>query len=246
MNVLVVGAASGLGHAVAAQALARGDAVVALDRDADGLRQLAPAIRTFACDLGDPASIATAVAALAGHAPFDLVVLTAGISAVGRFEMIAPGTMAEVVAVNLTGPMLLTRALLAGRALRRGGRLVFTSSLSHFVGYPGASAYAATKDGLVVFADGIRRELRRDHGITVQTVLPGPMDTPHAQRYAPPGARRGRRIDPARVAAIVLQRRRGRLIVPGVGARIAALAGWLAPGLLGRIMRRVIYERLGP
>lgn len=243
MNVLVVGGASGLGRALVERCLARNDRVCILDVDEGGLAELAGRVESMHLDIGDAGSIASVVASLGGRPPFDLVAITAGISAVGRFETLDPERLSAVVAVNLTGPILLTTALLQAELLARGGRLVLVSSLSHFVGYPGASVYAATKQGLVGFARSIRREMRRDFGITVQVVAPGPMDTVHAERYAPPGSSRGRRSSPDAIAGAILGRRSGGVLVPGSGARMAALAGALFPRLMGRLMRRLIYDR---
>ena len=244
MKVLVIGGASGLGEAVADQALHRGDAVTVLDFDAERLEKFSARARTGQCDIADGSSVERALDSVAESGPFDLVVFTAGISAVGRFEELDPIIMARVVGINLTGTMVTTAAILERDMIAPSGRLVFTSSLSYFVGYPGASAYAASKDGLVAFARSIRRELRRRHAIVVQVVTPGPMDTAHAERYAPPGSRRDRRTSPKKVAATILRATRNGLIIPGAAARLAATVGWLAPVWTGRIMRRVIYDRL--
>lgn len=244
MNVLVVGGASGLGRALVELSLVRGDTVTVLDHDAAGLEIDASRIATAVCDIADRRSIDAALERISAASPFDLVAITAGVSVVGRFEEIDPGEMARVLAINLTGTMMLVHALVTGRRIARGGRLVLTSSLSHYVGYPGASAYAASKDGVVAFGKSIAQDLRSKHGITVQIAAPGPMDTPHAERHAPPGSRRDRRAKPEAIAASVLKRRRGGLFVPGFVPGIMAGMGRLFPGLAGRIMRDAIYKRL--
>lgn len=244
MNMLIIGGASGLGRALVDLALRLGHEVCVLDHDQTGLMALPAAVATSVCDISDPDSIDEALDSVADRSQFDLVAITAGISAVGRFEEIDPTAMYRVTAINLTGTMMMTHALVKRGQLARGGRLVLTSSLSHFVGYPGASAYAATKDGVIAFGRSIRRELRRNHDVTVQIVAPGPMDTPHAARYAPPGSRADRRAKPETVAAAILSRRRGGLFVPDLASRSAAIAGRLMPALVGRIMRKAIYMRL--
>jgi len=237
MNVLVVGGSAGLGRALVARCRAQGDKVTVLDIDT------ATDVDATYFDIADADSVPTTIVKLRGHAPFDLVAITAGVSAVGRFETVDAGRLSEVIAVNLTGPLLLTTAILKAGLIARGGRLVLVSSLSYFVGYPGASVYAATKQGLVGFAKSIRRVARREYGVTVMVVTPGPMDTGHAARYAPPGSGRGRRASPDAVAATILRRRSGGIVIPGAGSKLAAIAGMLFPRFTGRMMRRLIYDR---
>lgn len=191
MKVLVVGAASGLGKAVAAQAAARSDRVCTIDVDTHVVGDVDGVVASVACDISDASAIEQALETLEREAPFDLVVISAGISATGPFEDIDPALMSRVISVNLTGTMMMTAALLKRSMIARAGRLVLVSSLSQFVSYPGASAYAASKEGVAVFARSIGRGLRRERDITVQVVAPGPMDTPHAERHAPRGAREG-------------------------------------------------------
>jgi len=137
------------------------------------LAALEAPVDTIVFDIAGDDSVATTVAALGDGPSFDLVAITAGISAVGRFEALDRERLAEVVAVNLTGPMVLATALLQAGMIANEGRVVFVSSLSYFVGYPGASVYAATKQWPVAFARSIRGELWRDFGVTVQVVAPG-------------------------------------------------------------------------
>ncbi|MBA3447314.1 MAG: SDR family oxidoreductase [Pseudaminobacter sp.] len=238
MKVLVVGGASGLGKALVEQAMRRGDSVWVIDADREGLDRLDRAAERVLCDISEEAAIDGALEVLRHEPPFDLVVLSAGISATGRFENMDPGIMIRVVAVNLVGT---TTALLKCDLIARGGRLVFVSSLSHFVSYPGASAYAASKDGIVVFAQSIRRA---QHAVSVQVVTPGPMETPHAERYSPPNGKKGSRADPKEIAAVILRKTSGGVIVPGVTAKLAAFAGRVAPSFVGRMMRHLIYARL--
>jgi cyclic-di-GMP-binding biofilm dispersal mediator protein len=244
MNLLIIGGASGLGRALVDLALSAGHQVSVLDHDTAGLAALPSTVPTAICDIADSGSVDDALAAVSHRSPFDLVAITAGVSAVGRFEEIDPAAMDRVTRINLTGTMMMTHALIARGCVARGGRLVLTSSLSYFVSYPGASAYAATKDGVVVFGKSIRRELQRVHGVTVQIVAPGPMDTPHAARYAPPGSRADRRAKPRAIAAQILRRRRGGLFVPDLASRGAAIAGSLLPQVVGRLMRKIIYRKL--
>ncbi len=244
-RALITGAADGIGRALAERLLADGVEVVGVDLD--GVRAATlPAVRWHLADLSDPPALARLCAGLCAEEPFDLVIHNAGISCVGRFEASDLDLQRRVLAVNLRAPLLLTPALLRAGRLRAGGSLAFLSSLSHQLGYPGASVYAATKDGLASYARSARAALRA-RGLHVLTVFPGPVRTAHARRYAPPGSDEARRLPPERLAEAILAavaRRRARL-VPGLANKLAAglLGGWL-PGLCDRLMRRVILDRL--
>lgn len=242
-RVLITGAASGLGAALAAQCSASGS-VCALD-----LSPLpAPVTRQewIVHDMADPdpAIWAQLGKRLAQQGPFDLVILNAGISATGRFEGIALPTHQAVIHVNLLGPMRLTQMLVADGLLAPGARLIFVASLSCFTGYPGAASYGASKDGLASFARALRKPLRRA-GLHVQLVCPGPMDTPHAAQHAPEGARADRRLPPEIVAHKILAApSRKFLIVPGTGAAFAAALGRAFPQTMTRIMGKILFRKL--
>lgn len=246
-RVLITGGASGLGAALVRCCLERGDHVTVIDRVQPGLVDSSPGAEWIRADLGAPGAIAGLADALADHAPHDLVVLCAGISATGPFEAIAPSRNAAVIAVNLLAPAQLVALLSRRRQFARGGRLVLVSSLSHYTGYPGAAVYAGTKDGLVALARSLRRPMWDSDRVRVQILAPGPMDTPHATEHAPPGADAGRRSDPAAIAACLLAvSPRRTMVVPGGQARLAALFGRLLPGVATAVMRRLLYDRLRP
>jgi cyclic-di-GMP-binding biofilm dispersal mediator protein len=242
MRVLLTGAASGLGAELMRACVARGDQVCALDRAPrpDGVR-----VDWVQADLAAVTDWVGLGAELAAKGPFDLVILNAGISATGPFETIALDRHSAVSRVNLHAPVQTTAQLVQLGALAQGGRLVFVASLSCFTGYPGAASYAASKDGLTSFAASIRKPLWREHRIAVQLVCPGPMDTPHATEHAPDGADASRRMSPAKVAwAILTAPARREVILPGVGAKLAAKAGRIAPQAMTRIMGRVLFTKL--
>lgn len=139
----------------------------------------------------------------------------------------------------------MTPALLQARKIAQGGSLVFISSLSHFTGYPGAAVYAASKDGIASYARSLRAGLARQQ-IHVLTVFPGPTRTAHARRYSPDNSRENRRMLPAVLADQILQAVQARqsILIPGLGNKLTALAGRLAPRLMEQVMRRVILDKL--
>jgi short-subunit dehydrogenase len=123
----------------------------------------------------------------------------AGINAVGRFSEVGVEDQERVVAVNLQAPMVLTAELLKAKHVCEGGSLVFVSSLSHYVSFPGASVYAATKSGLASYARSLSVALVPSN-VHVMTVFPGPTRTAHARRYSPDNSREEKRMVPEELA----------------------------------------------
>lgn len=241
--VLVTGASAGIGRAVAEQLTARGLTVVGVGRDAralDALHERTGATAVVA-DLGRPDSAGQVVdAALAAHGRLDAVVANAGVGHLGPVAEMAPERIAELVDVNLRGPLLLARAALPALQRRPRGALVFVGSIAGAVGVPGETVYSATKAGLAVFADLLREEVRAS-GITVSTLVPGVVDTAFFQRRGAAYDRAVPRPLPveqvARRVVDLLDSGAARRVEPSwlaVPARFAATA----PGLYRLLARR--------
>ena len=166
--VFVTGAARGIGRAIAARLVKESSKVAIADLDADGARRTAAELgeRTFpvAIDVADSASVKAAVgAALAHFGRIDGLVNNAGWD--------------KVLAINLRGPIAVTRAVLDGMIERRGGWIVSISSDAGRLGSSGEVVYSAAKAGVIGFSKALAREVAR-HGIHVNVVCPGPTNTP--------------------------------------------------------------------
>jgi short-subunit dehydrogenase len=123
----------------------------------------------------------------------------------------------ELVTVNLTATMHLTRLLLPGMAARGRGRVIFISSIAGVTGVRGEAVYAATKAGLSCFAESLRYELK-GRRVGVSVIVPGAIDTPFFDRRGKPYQRKWPAPIPAqRVARAVLiaaERERAAVYVP--------------------------------
>jgi NADP-dependent 3-hydroxy acid dehydrogenase YdfG len=106
----------------------------------------------------------------------DIVVNNAGVFFVKPIEETTLADFANTLAVNLTGPFLLARALVPHLKKKGGGHLVTIGSVSDHVGFPGSTAYAASKYGLRGMHDVIRSELAGT-GVRATLISPGPVDT---------------------------------------------------------------------
>ncbi|GAB4428316.1 MAG: hypothetical protein OHK0015_11100 [Chloroflexi bacterium OHK40] len=251
-HCVVTGGADGIGRAVAERFARAGFAVTIVDRDAERAARLCQALRGAGgvagwihVDLAQAGAVAVTLRHLAALPPADVVVHSAGISAVGRFAEGAIARQAVVLDVNLRAPVQLTAGMLCGGLVAPGATLVFIASLSVFTGYPGAAVYAASKDGLAAYARSLRAALA-PQGVHVLTVYPGPTRTAHARRYSPDNRRERRRMPPERLAELLagaVERREPEL-VPGPANRLIAAVGRLAPALTEALMHRAILDRL--
>lgn len=183
--VVVTGAARGIGRATALTLARRGLTLALVGRSLESLAAVAAEVaslggtaRLYAGDVaveGDVARIAEALLAELG-AP-RVVVHNAGIVHRGaKVHETTVESFDRVVAVNLRGPYLLTRALLPAMLAAGRGRMVYISSISATLGSPGAASYAASKWGLVGLMKSVAEELRGT-GLTAVAVLPGSVDT---------------------------------------------------------------------
>ena len=176
--VVVTGAAGGIGSRLVERFLADGDTVVATDTGTAALDALAegqPSARlhTVPADItseDDTQALAGYVATRVGHV--DVLVNCAGWFPIVTFEAMTPAQWRTVLDINLTGPYLVTRALLPLMRERGWGRIVNFGSGSVFDGTRGQSHYVAAKAGVVGFSRSLARELG-GYGITVNVVAPG-------------------------------------------------------------------------
>ena len=251
-HALITGAADGIGRALALALARQGYAITGVDVDAaradavtTELRALGSDATIIVADLAQHATFDALLDRIAARPPITLLVHNAGINAVGPFAAVDPARPQAVIDVNLRAPLLLTRDLLRARRLAPGGTVVCLASLSHFVSYPGATVYAATKDGLASYARSLAPALAAD-AINVLTVFPGPTRTAHARRYSPDNRREQKRMPPDELAQRIVhavEQRRMRLI-PGAGNRVFAAVGRVAPWLTGRVMQRTVFAKL--
>src|SRR5207245_9750806 len=114
---------------------------------------------------------------LGGLGAPDFWVTDAGIFFIRGIEEPSPAEFAQTLAVNLTGPFLVARALVPHLVRRGAGDLVTIGSVSDHVAYSGSTAYAASKYGLRGMHEVLRQDLART-GVRTTLVSPGPVDTP--------------------------------------------------------------------
>lgn len=167
-RIFVTGAAAGIGEATAKLFREEGAHVVGVDvAEADGVSY---------CDVTDPASVTAAMdAAIDELGGLDVLANVAGVNWFSKIDDITLELWNRHLAVNLTGPLLVTQAALPH--LRAStGNIVTVGSISGLQGQPYNSSYCASKAGLIMFMKALAVELAAD-GIRVNLVCPGGVDT---------------------------------------------------------------------
>ena len=188
MNIIVTGAASGIGRATALLLAQRGAHVFVADIDATGGQRTVEEaagqgwkMNFVPLDLTDAASAEACVAAVCNTAArIDGLVNAAGWDKVEPFMENDPHLWDKLLAINLLGPIRLTRQVLTHMTAAKGGKIVNISSDAGRVGSMGETVYSACKGGTIAFTKALAREMAR-YKINVNCVCPGPTDTPLLQ-----------------------------------------------------------------
>jgi len=203
-TVLVTGAASGLGRAVAQAVAAAGGTPLCLD-----LRDSPDGYAGRVVDLADPRAAEAAVAAVAEEGGgLDAVVTCAGTDACGQLGDVPADTWDRVVLVNLLGTAAVVRAALPSlTADGRYGRVVTVASTLGLRALPDATAYCASKFGVVGFTRALAAETAGRLGVTL--LIPGGMQTAffdgRTEQYKPgPDAKLNRPEDVAGAVLVAL------------------------------------------
>jgi NAD(P)-dependent dehydrogenase (short-subunit alcohol dehydrogenase family) len=181
---LVSGATQGIGAAIANRLAAEG-ASVGVNGPIRDTRMDAVVAATggfpAAADVSDPAAVAAAVADIERtRGPLDILVCNAAYMTMGPFTDHEDDDWWKVVDTNLSGTVYLVQAVLDGMRRKGGGNVVIIASEWGVIGWPNASAYSASKAGLIALTKSLGRELAPE-GITVNGIAPGIIDTPQLQ-----------------------------------------------------------------
>ena len=246
-RVLITGASSGIGAALARQ-YAGADTVLGLvARRRTELDALAAALpgrtEVFALDVADAAALQDAAAAFAtAHGAPDLVIANAGISVGTAADDPADvAKLRRVLEVNVCGLAATLAAFAPSMRARGSGTLVGIASVAGFRGLPGAGAYSASKAAAISWLESLRTELRGS-GVSVVTVCPGYIDTPmtRVNRYRMPFLLSA--DEAARRIARAIEAKRRLAVIPWqmalVSMLLRAAPGWLYDRFAARAPRK--------
>jgi 2-hydroxycyclohexanecarboxyl-CoA dehydrogenase len=182
---IVTGGAQGIGEAIVRRLASEGSQVAILDVQPSKAQKVATDIVTAGgralaveMDITNSQDVKRAVKEVEdrlGH--IDILINNAGWDKAAPFIQLTEEVWDKVIAINLRGPIAVTRAVLDGMIERKYGRIVNIASDAGRVGSTGESVYSACKGGIIAFTKTLARELVR-YNILVNCVCPGPTDTP--------------------------------------------------------------------
>lgn len=242
---LITGAGSGIGRAIGVAWTRRGGAALLVGRRWEPLEATASECLgnsgcawLFQADItsaDDRRRLQSAVQAQVGS--IDVLVHSAALLAGGAFASHTPATIEQVIAINLSAPLLLTREWLPTLQAQRGGIIVVGSLLSG-VPLPGVSLYAPSKGALRTWALALSAELSRV-GVHVLVAHPPGTRTPMTAGLARAFIGRARLSDPADVGERIIRawEAERREVAWGASEWLPGVFNRLAPGLFQRIVR---------
>ncbi len=175
LSVLITGASSGIGAALAREYDKRGARVAILARRKDRLEKLAKELhdaKPIECDVTSDASVQSAVReALAAFGDLDVVIANAGIGIMGSIEELSIDDYKRQFETNVFGVLRTVKASL-GSLKRTSGRIGLVGSVSGFLSLPQTSAYSMSKFAVRALAEALGAELAND-GVSVTHIAPG-------------------------------------------------------------------------
>jgi NAD(P)-dependent dehydrogenase (short-subunit alcohol dehydrogenase family) len=206
---LVTGATRGIGFAIVKALAAQGANLAIAARDAAALEKAGRELAAYktrivskACDVADRESVDSLLREVRGEfGHLDILINNAGVShAQAPVEQLEVTSWEKVLATNLTGMFLVTRAALP--LLKSGGTIVNNLSVAAKEVFPGEAAYCASKHGALGLTNTLREELR-PKGIRVIALLPGATDTEIWNQFWPEAPRQ-KMMSPETVAQAVI------------------------------------------
>lgn len=244
-HILITGASSGIGAALALAYAGSGATLSLHGRDSGRLAQVAQ--RAQACgatvithqgDVTDRQDLTQWLAERAATMPFDLVIANAGISAGTGSGGETPEQVERIFAVNVQGVFNTVHGVLPAMIRRGKGQIALMASLAGFRGLPGCPAYSASKAAVRFYGEALRGELATT-GLQVNVVCPGYIKTPMTavNNFPMPFL-----MDADRAALIIkkgLARNRARIAFPFPLYAAVWLLGVLPPGLTDKFLARL-------
>jgi short-subunit dehydrogenase len=193
-TILITGASSGIGAALARAYARSGVTLLLWGRDQARLNEIEAQCRALGAvvsiqsfDVRDAAGFIARLAAADAATPIDLAIFNAGLGGTAANDAFAetPETAQAIAEVNFVAPVAGANAIAGAMAKRGAGQIVLIGSISESFPLPMAPTYAASKAGLRMFAEALGIRLKK-HGVTVSLVSPGFIDTPMSRKVTEP------------------------------------------------------------
>ena len=182
---VITGGAQGIGEAIARKLSSEGGTIAILDIQHEKAQLVANNLNSeganaiaLRMDITDSMNVRHAVQDVEGRlGKVDILINNAGWDKAAPFIELTEELWDKVIAINLRGPITITRAVLDGMISRNYGKIVNIASDAGRVGSSGESVYSACKGGMIAFTKTLARELVR-YNILVNCICPGPSNTP--------------------------------------------------------------------
>lgn len=241
--ILITGASSGIGAALAVHYAGPGVTLALHGRSAERLSAIAGACRARGAavtegimDITDQQAVKGWIEATDARTPLDLVIANAGISGgTGGADGLEPAAQVRrIFDTNLTGVLNTTDPILPRMIARRSGQIALMSSLASFSGWPGAPAYSASKGAVRLYGEALRGAMAKK-GVRINVVCPGFIRTPMTEvnTYSMPFLMDA--DEAASRIARALEKNTGRIAFPWGTYLIAGFFGLLPHGLSMRL-----------
>ncbi len=226
--VVVTGGGSGIGRAVCQRFAEEQASVAIFDINGDGAAETAGLISdiggracTYVTDISDYHAVEAAVAAAENDlGPIDILVNNAGWDEAKPFLATDTGLWKKIIDINLYGPLNLHHTVVSRMVTREAGKVINVASDAGRAGSSGEAVYSACKGGLIAFSKTLARELARKN-IHINTVCPGPTDTPLLANFAG-DTEHGRKLVDGLTRAIPMRRLGQPSDYPGIIAFLAS------------------------
>ncbi|MFX4227456.1 MAG: SDR family NAD(P)-dependent oxidoreductase [Porticoccaceae bacterium] len=249
-TVLITGASSGIGAALANSLANRGANLILLARQIESLKALAgklepkTQVQTISLDITDELAVNQLASRINLHA-IDILINNAGIAHCARFEDLFQTDFRSMMDVNYLGQVWMTRLILPVMKENGEGQIINIASMAGVLGLAGYTAYGASKHALVGFTEALRNELSGSN-IDLTLVLPSDVDTPQLEKEAlnKPAATRALagRIKPLsanRASTKILQaieKRKREVVVSPFFGRVQLKLCRLFPGISKKVL----------
>lgn len=244
-HVLITGATSGIGAALARSYAVPGRHLTLNGRNSERLAQVAAlcrasgaVVRELVLDVADRDAATAKLLEVDGEDPVDLLIANAGISGGTHGGSESADQVRAIFATNVDGVLNTVLPLLPRMEARRRGQIALMASLAGHRGFPGAPAYCGSKAAIKVWGEGLRGQMAAV-GVEVTVIMPGYIETPmtDANDFPMPLM-----MSADRAAALIhdrLARNPARIAFPWPTAVTAWLLGALSPRLTDPLLRRL-------
>jgi short-subunit dehydrogenase len=250
--VLITGASSGIGRALAFEFAARGFNLFLTARNQESLRQVAAECaqkfgvetKVHPADLCDSKAVDELLQALSAS-PIEILVNNAGFGVVGEFAQTDVAIELKMLDVQLSATLKLTKALLPPMLARQSGRILNVASVYSFAPVPFQSVYSACKAFMLSFSESLSEELEGT-GVTVTAICPGTTQSDFRVRAGIEEKEKPRGVAAESVARIAVRETlKGKhLVVPGFANRVFVFFTRRLPvGIVPRLVRFINHKR---